>query len=419
MEKHPVNKFLNSIYLHPHKYIISFVLAAGVFQGLYYEYDGFDLFDFVLGMIIGFMLAYPIAMLLIQTIYLIFEIKGIKGRFSRLFDAQALVFGVILEYIFLWNEREMTTKDWQEQLINGETHTPIYSGAWLTVAAIFIVAIIGYVILNYFSLEKLPPLVAVLSMSAGYLGVIQVIVFTAQTIEIDNLEYDFLELYLLILPMCCVLIAARTVLSKVHEWRSISMEKSKIQENAVLNKLDAILNNSLYWPVLALVLALPLLGVLIGILVLFGQAPDSVVKAWTETSDWRLSQKISPQNIRTGDHYLCTVAAGGHRKVVKPIRKGVRRNQEIVVNRQLCVANAFEQVIEEYTPHFHKAIRAFYDRYGFPVAKLIKKPWIADIVYFIMKPLEWLFIIVLYLVDVHPENRIAVQYMGRVPAYRH
>lgn len=90
-----------------------------------------------------------------------------------------------------------------------------------------------------------------------------------------------------------------------------------------------------------------------------------------------------------------------------------------VVNRQLCIANAFEQVLEEYTPHLHKAVRGFYDKYGFPVAKLIKKQWIADIVYFIMKPLEWLFVIVLYTIDVHPENRIAVQYMGKVPEYRH
>jgi hypothetical protein len=30
-----------------------------------------------------------------------------------------------------------------------------------------------------------------------------------------------------------------------------------------------------------------------------------------------------------------------------------------------------------------------------------------------MKPLEWAFLAVLYLVDVHPENRIALQYTGK------
>ena len=92
---------------------------------------------------------------------------------------------------------------------------------------------------------------------------------------------------------------------------------------------------------------------------------------------------------------------------------------EVVVNRQLCIANAFEEVIQEKTPRFHRAIRSFYDKYGFPVAKLIKHKWSADIVYILMKPLEWIFLIVLYFVDVHPENRITVQYMGKVPKYRH
>ena len=50
---------------------------------------------------------------------------------------------------------------------------------------------------------------------------------------------------------------------------------------------------------------------------------------------------------------------------------------------------------------------------GFPVARLIKSKWIADIIYILMKPLEWIFLTVIYMIDVHPENRIATQYMGR------
>ena len=96
--------------------------------------------------------------------------------------------------------------------------------------------------------------------------------------------------------------------------------------------------------------------------------------------------------------------------MVKPIRLGMRHGHQVVVNRQLCIANAFEQILEEKTPGFHKALRHFYDTYGYPIARKIHSKWVADLVYFIMKPLEWLFLIVLYLVDVRPENRIAVQY---------
>ncbi len=112
------------------------------------------------------------------------------------------------------------------------------------------------------------------------------------------------------------------------------------------------------------------------------------------------------------EHYLCTVAAGGDRRIVKPIRMGIRHGHPVVVNRQLCVANAFEQILEERTPRFHKAVRSFYDTYGFPVAGLIKTKKAADAVYLIMKPLEWIFLIVLYLTDVNPEDRIALQYTG-------
>lgn len=83
------------------------------------------------------------------------------------------------------------------------------------------------------------------------------------------------------------------------------------------------------------------------------------------------------------------------------------------MNRQLCIANAFEQVLEERTPGFHRTLRHFYDTYGFPVARLIHSKYTADLVYFIMKPLEWIFLCVLYLTDAHPENRIAVQYTGK------
>lgn len=160
----------------------------------------------------------------------------------------------------------------------------------------------------------------------------------------------------------------------------------------------------------------PLFGILVCILVLFGQQPDSFIKAFTETSDWSLSQRVAPQNLYRDEHYLCTVAAGGHEKVVKPVRMGVRHGHKVIVNRQLMIANAFEQLLEEKTPRLHRHIRHFYDTYGFPIAKLIRSRYVADVVYVIMKPLEWLFLIVLYLCDVKPENRIAVQYLPKIGA---
>lgn len=121
----------------------------------------------------------------------------------------------------------------------------------------------------------------------------------------------------------------------------------------------------------------------------------------------------SPPPVEMEAHYLCTVSLRGHRKIVKPLRYGIRRNQKIVVNRQLCIANAFEQVLEEKVPKMHRFIRYVYDKYGYPLSKHINTEVSADIIYIIMKPLEYFFLFVLYLVDKKPENRIAIQYLPK------
>ncbi len=91
----------------------------------------------------------------------------------------------------------------------------------------------------------------------------------------------------------------------------------------------------------------------------------------------------------------------------------------MVVNRQLQIANAFEQILEERCPRLHRCVRSNYDRYGYPISKHIRKAWQADLIYLIMKPAEWLFLIVIYLHDRQPENRIAVQYLPLSKIYYH
>lgn len=114
-----------------------------------------------------------------------------------------------------------------------------------------------------------------------------------------------------------------------------------------LNTLQSALWANKNLPFAAFIALVPLLGVVVFCLTLFGQEPDSMIKAWTETSDWQLSQRISPPNLTYGEHYLCTVGATGHVKLVKPLRMGMRHGHQVVVNRQLCIANAFEQILEK------------------------------------------------------------------------
>ena len=357
---------------------------------------------------------YPIVLAVYQLVMLILETDKMMSKTGVGFDQIVIWYGFILEGLYIAVVKDATGSDWSEVLTNSETHTPIFTGAGLTICVLCFIGLIGYYYLRICSLKKIPPLLAVFSISAMYIWLVVIVIFTVQVFGSGGMVGRYSDLYLLIYPFCIACIIVRTILCKVREWNELEMEREKIQNNGILNFLDKILSNSRLWPIYALVLMLPLLGIIIAILLLFGQAPDSVIKAWTETADWRLSMKEAPQNIYYDEHYLCTVAAGGHKKIVKPIRKGIRHGHEVIVNRQLCVANAFEQILEEKTPRFHKLVRGVYDRYGFPIARLIKSKWMADIIYFLMKPLEWIFLMVIYMIDVHPENRIATQYMGKM-----
>ena len=346
--------------------------------------------------------------------------ESAKSVFGAVYELVTLLFGVLLEYILLAGLHNVRfDAQWSEELRNSELHAPINPDYMLTFAVMCTMFAIGYLVWAFTSGQKRPPLLTVLCFSAMYVGVIESILFT---IHIMGMNYTYENcvknycftselLYTLLIPLNMLLILVRVLLHSVKTHETDPDRSSKVESNAFLSACNRILNNAKYWPLLALLFMIPLLGILTMILALFGQAPDAAIKAFSETANYTFSTKIPPQNVFYDEHYLCTVAAGGHRRVVKPIRMGRRHGHDVVVNRQLMVANAFEQILEEKTPTFHKHVRGFYDRYGFPIARLIKSKYVADIIWFIMKPLEWFFLFVIYLVDEYPEDRIARQYL--------
>lgn len=311
------------------------------------------------------------------------------------------LFGSFFEAVIIFIVKDMTFYDWSESLINSQKHALIWTGAYPTFFTLAVLSLLALIIYSYRDANSLSPLVNVFCISGilGGLVLLAIFDFQLQLVSLHTLFLVFYSLNLLDI--------------RIREWQE---NQSKISyENRLLQFFHKLLNKSRNWPWLAALLALPTLALVVLVLMLFGQQPDSMIKAWTNTADWAFSQKIPPQNLIIDEHYLCTVAAGGHEKVVKPQRMGVRHGHPVVVNRQLCIANAFEQVLEEKTPRFHRFLRRNYDRYGYPFAKHIKKKWAMDLIYYLMKPLEWLFLLVLYLVDRKPENRIAMQYIKPIP----
>ena len=311
------------------------------------------------------------------------------------------LFGCFLEAIFIFIVKDMTFYNWSERLINSQKHALIWSGAYPTFFTFAALTLLALIIYSYRDANSLSPLANIFCISGILGGVVLLLVFDNQ-LQVASFHTFFLLIY-----------SIHLLWVRIREWQEDRTEIS--YENRLFQWLHQLLNKSRNWPWLAVLVALPTLALVVLVLMLFGQQPDSMIKAWTNTADWAFSQKIPPQNLIIDEHYLCTVAAGGHEKVVKPQRMGVRHGHPVVVNRQLCIANAFEQVLEEKTPRFHRFLRCNYDRYGYPFAKHIKKKWAMDLIYYLMKPLEWIFLLVLYLVDRKPENRIAMQYIKPIP----
>ena len=365
----------------------------------------------IFGALIGGFSVFPVLLSIIILIYL-FNLKkdelSKKGEIKV--EVTTMIIGSLFMFIFLASGlTNITYKDWNESIFYFQIHTPIATEMTLTICIFILVAILGYLVLRFAKINNLSPLVLVLAMSALYIGVIVAGLWICQVFKISTVN-----LILILFPLNVIVIFIKVIKDVVIKWNLEHKYKERVlKDNKLINLCNKILNNALNWPWLALIFMVLLLGILIGILVLFGQAPDSVIKAFTETAEWNLSTKLPAQSLESNGHYLCTVAAGGHKEIVKPIRLGRRGGKYIVVNRQLCIANAFEQIIEEKAPKFHYLVRSFYDKYGYPVAKHINSKYTADFVYFLMKPLEWIFLIVIYLFDNKPENRIAIQYLPK------
>ncbi|AUX39605.1 uncharacterized protein SOCE26_009990 [Sorangium cellulosum] len=134
------------------------------------------------------------------------------------------------------------------------------------------------------------------------------------------------------------------------------------------------------------------------------------LQVFTRTCNYTLS-RVPLEIVPESCHYLCTVAARGHGWLVRPLRLGRRRGVPILVNRQLAVANAFEDLLHERWPRFGRAARRLYDRLGLPVSRYIRGRWLADLIYLAMKPCEWLLYLALVLLDPGPpEARIDRMY---------
>lgn len=311
--------------------------------------------------------------------------------------------GAVL-YFLLYGLVFDTTGDWYEAVFPQQLHNSISSEYAWTVILPVVLGFAGLLTLISVKAEKLPPLLSAICIAAvAVMNVVQ----TVFAFQIMGRVHD-IGLMLYVYHFNIFVLSISAVKDHLAQQTELLANPNENEQNRswLRRKIKKISQyNILIFACLFLFIA-----VLEIIFILSGQGADAAIKAFTDTADWTFSKQIPPPPKEYKGHYLCTVAAGGHKKVVKPLRLGTRHGATIIVNRQLCIANAFEDYIQEKLPRFHKVIRGAYDKYGYPVSKHITTPRRADAVYILMKPLEWAFLIFLYLFDTKPEQRISRQY---------
>jgi len=280
----------------------------------------------------------------------------------------------------------------------------------ITAYIIIVLCLIGFFI-SEFHKSILPPLTEILINSLLIGGLLFNIILIKHLFPI---ELSIIYVFSGCLPIIMLFIIQ---LAKRHRLLRQYLLETNFENGALLSKLaiKILQSNPIYKYSFLTLLLLPILVLVTLVLMLFGQKPDSVITVFTDTYKLGFSQLDHEcANVECGGHFLCSVGANGHKVIVRPYRYGIRNDNKIICTRQLLISNAFEELVQENLPKTHMYIRTNYNRVGSFVHKyyhFFNVKLVSDIVYYLIKPLEWFFLMCLYLCDEKPENRIAVQYL--------
>jgi len=267
-------------------------------------------------------------------------------------------------------------------------------------------------IISIFRKNIFPPIPEVIINSFLILGLI---INTLLCFHINEEEFGSVFWFLGNIPILMLLLIQLTENQKLLKQH---IELNELRSNTTFGKFCLTILNLdpiFKYPILTLLLV-PIVILLSLFLLLFEQKPDSIIRAFTDTYKHGFSKlDYLCDNVECGGHYLCSVAANGHNNVVKPQRLGIRNGNYIICNRQLLISNAFEELLQENFPFLHQQIRKQYNKVGNFIHcyyGVFNNKFVSDIIYFLMKPAEWLFLFTLYTFDGKPENRIAKQYIS-------
>lgn len=346
---------------------------------------------------------------IVLTVFNFWNLFGSKKIFPHFFLITTIAVGLFFYGIFL--SLCSSSASVNESVAIGTFHSILNHDYLLSFILPCAIGGAGLFIIAFFPAKKLSPLIAVFGLAGTFLLNIYNILFAIQYSKFVFTQGKLgIDLFPYLFHLNVILLSIYHVRKQINQQLALIEERNLKSKYTWQKKLYQFLSNSVRWHLAGFLVIFPVAILLEIILILFGQGAAGAINVFAMTADWTFSTQVPPPPIEYSGHYLCTVAAGGHKKVVKPLRFGKRRGQKIVVNRQLMVANAFEELIQDRWPKFHKAVRSFYDNHGYPLAKIITTKFRADMIYILMKPAEMIFLFCLYLFCANPEEKISRQY---------
>jgi hypothetical protein len=107
---------------------------------------------------------------------------------------------------------------------------------------------------------------------------------------------------------------------------------------------------------------------------------------------FQLYAQLPPQ---PPDCYIATAAANGHARFVGSREVTLASGTRMRVNAQLQRLKCAELALKAVAPRLHVLLRKMYDALGRPIARRMTNPFVADVAYLLLKPFEWLAVLVL------------------------
>ena len=116
---------------------------------------------------------------------------------------------------------------------------------------------------------------------------------------------------------------------------------------------------------------------------LLGTTPFWLASWWWSRQVYESLPNEAPQGC-----FVVTAAGRGHVKFVGPFREMEHRGRKVRANQQLITLWQFEDFWRGNWPCSHRLFRRFYNRFGPKLAAQIHSPWVADLIFLALKPLE-------------------------------